>query len=599
MNNLYKYTKNIALFITSSLAGIILFVWIMSINLGTSVMTSGFHKKLLEKNNIYDEVQNEINNLVQSIFTDLSRQLPQLGDQQEEILAILEGSISPQMVKTNLDTIADGLFKYFNGEKSFLPDIIIDTDPTSLQSSNAAEGDSSEDTSDITNSEYVLSKIKRVNLNAILLSINRSDILDMLLFIKLIYFIMDFAPVFCALLLLLLFLKSLLLGKNIKEMLNWLFRVLMTCSILCIITAIFCLVYSYKILPGNIYMLSVAIPLKSEVLLSYIRDCFVPLFVFFTASGILMVLLAFLVVSLNKVANKFSSVNINIFKFKNFSIKHKKILKYTTIMLLLIFSLSLFCFELYSFKKEFESNNFSNLISRLTNSNSYTEVISAKDDTIYMLQIKLVDAKDNSPILGIQINVNGKTDNPEKYYNIAGETDETGTVKFTLGKGTFHLAFSPAEGSTDYILPSPFFYELKSVGTTMLTVNLSKNQALTQSTGITEIEVLDENNHPVEGIELYVDSEKNSPQHPEPTPSADVLHSASSKNPEPSGNPDRFFSVTNEEGIAVFKLPSGIYNVKFSPDKLPKDYKAPELFEINCSPNLTTRYTIRLVKSPR
>jgi len=46
----------------------------------------------------------------------------------------------------------------------------------------------------------------------------------MLLFIKLIYFIMDFAPVFCALLLLLLFLKSLLLGKNIKEMLNWLFR---------------------------------------------------------------------------------------------------------------------------------------------------------------------------------------------------------------------------------------------------------------------------------------------------------------------------------------------------------------------------------------
>jgi len=74
----------------------------------------------------------------------------------------------------------------------------------------------------------------------------------------------------------------------------------------------------------------------------------------------------------------------------------------------------------------------------------------------------------------------------------------------------------------------------------MLTVNLSKNQALTQSTGITEIEVLDENNHPVEGIELYVDSEKNSPQHPEPTPSADVLHSASSK----------------KEGIAVFKTSS-------------------------------------------
>jgi len=566
----------------------------MSIILGSSVMTSDFHKKLFEKNNIYDEVQGEINNLVSSIFTDLSNQSPQLSDQQKEIFAILQDSISPKMVKINLDTITDGLIKYLNGEKSFLPDIIIDVEPTSSQSSNAPAEDSLEDTPDIANSEYVLSKIKRVNLNAILLSINRSDILDMLLFVKLIYFVTDFIPVFCALLLMLLFLNALLLIKNIKEMLRWLFGLLMTCGILNVITALFCLIFSYKLLPQNIYILSVTVPLKSEVLLSYVQNCLLPPLVFCMALGILITVLSFLVLSFSKTADKFSLANV--FKL-NLSIKLKKILKYTAITILMVSSLFFLCFELYSFKKEFESNNFSNLISRLTNSNSYTEIISAKDDTIYTLQIKLVDIEDDSPVSGIRISVNGKTENPEKYYTVAGITDETGTVKFTLGKGTFHLAFSPVEGSTDYILPSPFFYDLKTVGTTMLTVNLGKTNLLASGTGIAEIEVLDENNLPVKGIELYVDSANSEAQQTENTSSEDISGSPSPKNTEASKNPDRFLSVTNEEGIAVFKLPSGVYNVKFSPDKFPKDYKIPELFEINCSSDLTTRYTIRLVKA--
>ncbi|GAE90170.1 hypothetical protein [Acetivibrio straminisolvens] len=121
MNSLYKYSKNIVLFITSSLAGIILFLWLMSINLGSSVMTSDFHKKLFEKNNIYNEVESEINNLIHGIFINLSSQSPQLSDQQKEIFVMLQDSISPQMVKINLNTIVDGLFKYFSGEKSFCP----------------------------------------------------------------------------------------------------------------------------------------------------------------------------------------------------------------------------------------------------------------------------------------------------------------------------------------------------------------------------------------------------------------------------------------------------------------------------------------------
>lgn len=595
MNNLYKYSKNVVLFITSSLAGIMLFLWTISLNLGISVMTPDFHRDLFEKNNIYDEAQSEINNMVHSIFIDLSSQSPQLSEQQKEIFTILQDSISPEMVKINLDTITDGLFKYFNDEKSFLPDIIIDTDSLSSKNPNEAAEDSLEDFPDTTNSEYVLSKIKRVSLNAILLSINRGDILDMLLFIKFFYFTVDFVPIFCALILALLFLKALLFSKNSKEMLKWLSGLLMTCGILNIIAAILCLVYSFRILPRNMYMLSMTIPLKSKVLLSYIQDCLTPIIIFCITSGILMALLSFLVSSLKGATDKFSSLSI--FKLK-LPAKHKKIMEYAVIMLLLVFSLSFLSFEVYSYKKDFDSNNFSNLISKLTNSNSYTEIISAKDDTIYTLLIKLVDVEDKSPVSGIQISVTGKTDNPEKHHNIAGITDETGSVKFTLGKGTFHLIFSPVHEATDYILPSPFFCDLKSVGTTMLTVNIDKHEAITQSSGIAEIEVMDENNLPVEGIELYVDSVQQATQDTEPTPSEESTGSLAVQYTEESDNSNKFFSLTNEEGIAVFKLPSGLYTINFSPDKFPRGYKAPESFEINCSPDLTTRYTIRLVKSP-
>jgi len=115
------------------------------------------------------------------------------------------------------------------------------------------------------------------------------------------------------------------------------------------------------------------------------------------------------------------------------------------------------------------------LISRLTNSNSYTEVISAKDDTIYMLQIKLVDAKDNSPISGIQINVNGKRTIPKSTTTSQAKPMKPAPLN-SHWEGNLSPGIFSAEGSTDYILPSPFFYELKSVGTTMLTVNLSKNR---------------------------------------------------------------------------------------------------------------------------
>ena len=55
--------------------------------------------------------------------------------------------------------------------------------------------------------------------------------------------------------------------------------------------------------------------------------------------------------------------------------------------------------------------------------------------------------------------------------------------------------------SDNYIIPSPFYFDLTSVGTTIITINLDKYNEM--ETGIVEIEILDENNEPLKDRGFY------------------------------------------------------------------------------------------------
>jgi hypothetical protein len=109
--------------------------------------------------------------------------------------------------------------------------------------------------------------------------------------------------------------------------------------------------------------------------------------------------------------------------------------------------------------------------------------------------------------------------------------------------------------------------------------------------GIGEIEVLDEDNIPIENIELYLEdkivleAEQNSVQNS--VQNDDSLDSSDAKN-------TKYYSMTNEEGIAVFKLPPGNYNTGFSESKFPNIRVLPEVFEMKISSDYVTRYTIRI-----
>src|SRR5690606_17381969 len=169
-----------------------------------------------------------------------------------------------------------------------------------------------------------------------------------------------------------------------------------------------------------------------------------------------------------------------------------------------------------------------------------------------------------------------------------------GTAKFHLGKGTFYIDFSSTQLSDNYIMPSPFYFDLTSVGTTIITINLDKYNEM-ENYGIVEIEILDENNEPFEGIKVFIENLKTNKN-------LEGEHKNSLEPPdenclEPGTEPDRYFSITNLDGIALFKMEEGIYKAEFSEDKFPQEYIVPEPFSIKILPGIVSRYTIKLAKS--
>lgn len=576
MRSLLHRLKNVFIIITSVISGIFLFLVVLSLIFKNTVMTADFHKNMFEKNEVYSEAQRVIDSSREDVVRLIKGQSPELNEQQKEIIYILENSTSPEMVRINLDNINQDIFQYFNGKRRFLPDIYVDMKPPNLDD---AYGENQ-----TANSNYVSNRITRLNLNALIMSINRSDILEVFLLIKLVFFFVNSIPKFFIPAILFMLLIQMIISKRAGKIGKWLLYLCFSCSFLLIVFAICIYIYSHNMLPNLINEAALPIPINQDVLLSYIQDSVSLPALLCLLSGMFLFLLTYIFVIINKAVYK-SVVNKRVFKF-SFMKNHTKLLKYTLCTFLFAASIFGLAYNVHSFKKDFNANNFSNIVSKYTNYNSATEVVSAKNETIYTLQINLVDSDTNDPVENIEIKVDGKTETGDRHYNLSKVTDHEGTAKFHLGKGTFYIDFSSTQLSDNYIMPSPFYFDLTSVGTTIITINLDKYNEM-ENYGIVEIEILDENNEPFEGIEVFI----------EILESTENLEEEDENSFEPGDEPDRYFSITNLDGIAVFKMEEGTYKADFSEDKFPQEYIVPEPFSIKILPGIVSRYTIKLAKS--
>ena len=210
----------------------------------------------------------------------------------------------------------------------------------------------------------------------------------------------------------------------------------------------------------------------------------------------------------------------------------------------------------------------------MTSVYNVTQVIPAKEDTIYDLEIKIVDKSDGKPVPGAKINISGTSSLQKKDFNLTLSSDNSGIISSTLDKGTFRLSFVPEGFPSNYNMPAPFFYDLKDSGKTMMTINLESDKYNNEQWGIAEVEVLDYDNKPVPDIEIQLDGRVPAP-----------------------GNPDKISSVTNSEGIAVFKVDSGSYKAVFPETSFPAKYKLQSPINIEVSADTASRYTLRLASA--
>ena len=564
MNGFFKSLRTTACIVTAILAGICLFLTQVALDANKGVLNPEFHKQLFVKYDIYSHAYNIINSSMTGFVNNLKSSSPQNYEQHKDIFLALEKSITPEMVKLNLDSINEGIFQYLKGEKQFLPDISINTQ---MKSGNQALMLESQE-SNIP--EMALAKIDKINLSTILLYINGYAAIDYLTAMRFVFYLMGVLPGFSLLAFLFLALTGLILCSRLIDVARWSAITLLSCGITALLLGAVSFMYFYVIMPGSIYHIAVPLPIQAGAIISYLHKCTLGLLIFITASGAFFTLLSAALFSLPRFfpalfhnqhnhTTEAHLINRNILK------------RYFYIVLFLVIA-STMVYKLNSFKKDFDSNDFTPVISRLMGASTITQVISAKDDVIYALQVRLMDKKSNMPVSNMHINITSAPDNLIEKFNETATTDETGTARFVLDKGPFLLNFTADNISDIYQIPQPLSFTLKTEGTTIITMNLDSKVAEKSKPGIAEIEILDGSDKPVPNLKL----------------------SAEGFMPLTEFH-DGLYSYTNTEGIAVFKINEGDYTVSFAEAKIPQQYAVPAPIDITVKPDAVARYTIKLV----
>ncbi len=566
MKSFSKIFKTATFILTAIFAGISLFMIITASDIKNTVLSNQLHKNMFNKYDIYTEAQTVINSSIKDYMSNLKKSYPDAAQQNEDIFSMLEDSVTPDMIKTNIDSLRDGIFQYINNERKFLPDIYLNNGKPKTQSASLKE--------ETENSPIqAFAKIEKINLSAILLYINRSDISDALFQLKFLNYAISVIPGYLSLFLLLAIIIGLFIDLKPSSFSKWVTIFASTCGVLLLISSLLLYYYSKFVLPKSIYPIVISVPLKANVILSYLQGCIfsvaLPQFVL----GVCIGLSAFAALFLTLPALKKLSKNVNItHDVVNKTNTHKTVLKivFSSLCLLIV---SLIFYKTSIVKSVYEKNDFSLAISKMMNVNTVTEVISAKDEAVYTLEVKLVDKKSGDPVPNVSINVAGQSSITGNNYNQTLLTNDTGSARYTLDKGNFRISFDPDTLSENYQIPAAFFSELKSAGTTIITVNLEEPREIDiNDWGIVEVEILDKDNNPMPNIQLTVDGIISAP-----------------------GYPNDIFSYTNSEGIAVFKTGAGSYKIKCVEDDFPEQYELPQPIEVILKPNSVTRYTIRLV----
>jgi hypothetical protein len=561
--------RKIIILITAVIAGICIFATIASAMLDNSLFNQIPHKKLFEKYGIYSYIGNTAKNYFSEYSKNLGKDSPDNIKQQQELVSLIDKALTQEMISMNINSIMDGLVSYFKSETRFLPDLYLK--PASEVGTVKNEAGTSNPTA--ANS---LAGIDRINSSIILMYMNRTDISDKLMVVRLFQFALSKLPLIsCILVVICLLCGYLAVGRK-KHLFAWYKITLLTAGVIFFVCAIALLAFIYLFLPRSIEIKSLFAVLPESVTSGYIKDWLSPYILLLSVSGAI----AFSLIPLLKyITFKVENSKIISYISRRFSVienikKNPAITKYARIIVSSVFLLVLIIFSIVQLqiaRNEFHSKDLTVALDRMKGITAFSRVVYAKDAAVYALEIRIVDKKTELPVQGIQMHITGKSANKGTAFDLLKTSDTEGKAKVMLDEGSFNISFSYDKFPEEYIMPSPYYFKIESAGTTVLTISLDK--MVPKNPGIIEIQILDKENKPVNGLELELES-------------VDTIENQAMKT----------FSFTNTEGIAAFRTAEGKYKVTVLSAGFPAEYEILQPIDTEVVSDVTSRYSIRLVQ---
>lgn len=460
------------------LSGIILFLSSFSMLLDNILYSSEFQKDAFNRLGIYQSVSE----LAERLSTEIS--LPQ-----EQLEPIVKSLVTPDMISLNIKSLIEGMINYFKGNTEALPDLHL---ATSIQTNinSKQQGDiAAMSTSAAFAAEYTpsLAGLDKVNLSVLFMYWGEGRATDIMLVISLLQFILAYIPIFGFLLFITIFLFF--IHKSTLMLRSWLQNTAVFYCITCLSVSCLIQLVLYLQLPHLLSLIDQLNPVTKNVLSSYIIYCLNTLTVQVILSGTILFGAVQAAVQLFERTIRYSifdAYHLSFSKktvftsFRTMNKAHNEVstrkTSIITLTLVVLTSISIFLSS-NEIRRDFMDRNLGRAVSFLKGNSNHIKAVNARNDFIYLLEVKVLDSITKLPVqnLGIRVDKLGEM----SIEPIRCPTDSGGSAAFLLGKGSFILVMDYFDILSNYDQPDslPYEFELTIPGKSELTVMLDRQPA--------------------------------------------------------------------------------------------------------------------------
>lgn len=457
---------------------ICIFFLLFTFGLSKTIFNSQLHRVLFSKYDIYSIIQSYIEKSVGVFEQNLENLYFQSNKLNDLLTSVLEKNTSPDLIRTNIDSLREGFFKYINRETELLPDIYIDS--SSLDSGSSLEGINLMGKTFQPGQAPL--KIEKVNLSTILHYTNRNTLWEDLWTARIINSIILAIPKLSLLLILLLIVFNIMLIRQFYTVLVWIRKIFLFSGItlLCSGFALFLLTdfYLYKF-SYSLFSFTNAV----NIAVPYIKSCIRPLVFFLLFYGSvfigLSIFVPYLIRFIYTCVNKYNYKNIIKSIYRNSTNKSLNSIVNIFLICFISFLFIYYGITVLQVYKTLDSNHLPLVLSRITKTSTGVQAIPAENESIYSLNVKVVNRNTGEPVQGIFVNVSNRIhDQNLSVIDNIKETNEDGIAKFILDKDVYKVDLISLSSPNRFKLPSSTLIDIKFPGTTPVQIELEEFQEI-------------------------------------------------------------------------------------------------------------------------